>query len=143
MEKSIRVLAVDDFEPFRVWVRSTLEQLPALQVIGEAWDGMEAVQKAAALLPDLILLDIGLPTLNGIEAARRIRRLSPASQILFVTQNISADLAEEALRLGAAGYVVKSDAASDLLPAVEAVLAGRQFVSARLAARELPCGCAP
>jgi DNA-binding NarL/FixJ family response regulator len=142
LERSIRVLAVEDYEPFRDWLRSTLKQLPELQVIAEAADGMTAVEKAEALRPDLILLDIGLPALNGFEAARRIRRLSPRSKILFVTENSSRDMAAEALRLGAAGYVVKRDAARELLPAVESVLGGRQFVSARLAAREAPCGCA-
>jgi CheY-like chemotaxis protein len=93
-------------------------------------DGSEAVQKARELQPDLILLDIGLPSLNGIEAARRIRSVSPNSKILFVSENHSSDVIEEALRTGALGYVVKSDAASDLLLAVEAVLQGKRFVSA-------------
>jgi DNA-binding NarL/FixJ family response regulator len=96
-------------------------------------DGLEAVQQAQQLQPDLILLDIGLPTLNGIEAARRIREVSPASKILFVSENRSVDIAEEALNIGAGGYVVKSDATSDLLPAVKAVLEGKRFISASLA----------
>jgi DNA-binding response OmpR family regulator len=75
-----------------------------------------------------LLLDIGLPTLNGIEAARRIREVSPTSKILFASENRSVDVAEEALSTGAVGYVVKSDAASELLPAVEAVLQGKRFV---------------
>ena len=83
--------------------------------------------------PDLILLDIGLPSLNGIEAARRIREVSSTSKILFVSENRSPDLAEEALNTGAGGYVVKSDAAGELLPAVKAVLEGRRFLSATLA----------
>src|SRR5439155_862233 len=88
--------------------------------------GLEAVRKAQQLHPDLILLDIGLPSLNGIEAARRIRELSPKSKILFISENRSWDIAEEALRIGAGGYVVKSDAAGELLPAVEAVLRDRK-----------------
>jgi CheY-like chemotaxis protein len=103
-----------------------------LQVIGEASDGLEAVQRAQELQPDLILLDIGLPTLNGIEAARRIREVSPASKILFVSENRSAGIAEEALSTGAGGYVVKSDAAGELLPAVDTVLKGKRFLSASL-----------
>jgi len=142
LERSIQVLAVEDYEPFRDWLRATLKQLPQLQVVAEVSDGMAAVEKAAALRPDLILLDIGLPTLNGFEAARRIRTVSPTSKILFVTENSSQDMAAEAFGLGAAGYVVKSHAASELLPAVESVLRGRQFVSAGLAVRKSLCACA-
>jgi DNA-binding NarL/FixJ family response regulator len=133
LEGSItRILVVDDYEPWRRFVSTTLQKQPRLQVIGEALDGLEAVQKAQQLQPDLILLDIGLPTLNGIEAARRIRELSPKSRILFVSENRSWDIAEEALRVGAGGYVVKADAAGELLPAVEAVLKGKRFLSASL-----------
>lgn len=107
---AIRILVVDDYKPWRGFVYSTLQKQAELQVIGEASDGLEAVEKAQELQPDLILLDIGLPTLNGIEAARRIREVSPESKILFVTENRSCDIAEEALRTGAGGYVVKSDA---------------------------------
>jgi DNA-binding NarL/FixJ family response regulator len=80
------------------------------------------------LQPDLIVLDIGLPNLNGIEAARRIRKLSPESKILFVSQESSADIVQEALASGALGYIVKAHAGSELLPAVQAILEGRQFV---------------
>ena len=130
---STRVLVVDDYEPYRRFVCSTLQKQADLQIIGEVSDGLEAVQKTQELRPDLILLDIGLPTLNGIEVARRIRKHSPTSKILFVSENRSWDMAEEALRTGAGGYLVKSDAASDLLPAVESVLKGKQFVSASFA----------
>jgi DNA-binding NarL/FixJ family response regulator len=133
----IRVLVVDDSEPWRRYFSNTLGKQPGLQVIGEVSDGLEAVQRAEELQPDLILLDIGLPTLNGIEAARRIREVSPASKILFVSEDSDWDIAKEALSTGAGGYVVKSDAASELLPAVEAVLKGKRFVSASLAADRL------
>jgi CheY-like chemotaxis protein len=123
---------VDDYQPWRRFVSTTLQKRSGLQVIGEASDGLEAVQKAQELQPDLIVLDLGLPTLNGVEAARRIRKLSPKSKILFVSGNRSPDIAEEALRTGAGGYVVKSDGGSELLPAVKAVLQGKQFVSASL-----------
>jgi DNA-binding NarL/FixJ family response regulator len=129
----IRVLIVDDYEPWRRFASTTLQKQPEVQVIGEVSDGLEAVQKAEQLRPDLILLDIGLPTLNGIEAARRIREVSPASKILFVSENRSSDIAAEALRTGAGGYIVKSDAAGELLPSVSTVLEGRRFVSASLA----------
>jgi len=129
---SIRVLLVDDNELWRRFASTTLRKQAELQVIGEATDGLQAVQQARELLPDLILLDIGLPSLNGIEAARRIREVSPASKILFVSENRSPDIAEAALSTGADGYVVKSDAAGELLPAVKAVLDGKRFVSASL-----------
>lgn len=133
MEKStLRVLIVDDYEPFRQFIATKLETKPQLRIMKEACDGAEAVQQAQELQPDLILLDIGLPTLNGIEAARRIRKVSPKSKILFVTENRSTDIVEEALSTGAGGYVVKSNAGSELLPAIEAVLRGKQFVSAGL-----------
>jgi DNA-binding NarL/FixJ family response regulator len=125
MERSsVRVIVVDDYEPFRRFICSTLEKNPELQIVGQASDGLEAVQKAEELQSDLILLDIGLPTLNGIEAARRIRKTSPECKILFVSQESSADVVQEALNLGARGYVVKTRAGSDLLAAVEAVLQG-------------------
>jgi DNA-binding NarL/FixJ family response regulator len=132
-ESLIRVLVVDDYEPWRRYFSTTVGKQQGLQVIGEVSDGLEAVQRAEELQPDLILLDIGLPTLNCIEAARRIREVAPASKILFVSENRSPDIAEEALSTGAGGYVVKSDAASELMLAVQAVLEGRRFISASLA----------
>lgn len=131
---NIRILVVDDYEPWRRFVSSTLQETSGLELIGEASDGLEAVQKARQLQPDLILLDIGLPRLSGIVAARQIREGSPKSKILFLSQNRSSDIVEEVLRMGALGYVVKSDAASELLPAVEAILQGKQFVSASVSA---------
>lgn len=120
---------VDDFEPFRQFVCLTLVRGPDLQVVGEASDGLEAVQKAAELKPDLILLDIGLPTLNGIEAARQIRKLALESKIIFLSQESSADVVQAALSVGAWGYVVKTRAGSELLAAVDAVMSGKKFVS--------------
>lgn len=130
---SIRILVVDDYEPWRRFVCLTLQINQQYRVINEASDGPEAVEKTKELRPDLVLLDIGLPTLNGIEVARRMRKLSPKTIILFLSENRSWDIAEEALRTGASGYVVKSSAASDLLPAVEAALQGKRFVSPSLA----------
>ena len=133
MERSTyRVLMVDDYEPWRSFATRTLQKKPELQVVSEASDGLEAVQKAQELKPDLILLDIGLPTLNGIAAARRILQNAPKTKILFVSEQRSSDIVEEALGTGARGYVVKSNAATELWPAVEAVLQGKQFVSASL-----------
>ena len=130
---TFRVLVVDDYEPWRAFVATMLEKQPELQIIGEAKNGLEAVQIAQQTQPDLILLDIGLPTLNGIEAARRIREVSPHSKILFVSENRSRDIAEEAVRSGGRGYVVKAAAASELLPAIEAVLKDLRFFSQSLA----------
>jgi DNA-binding NarL/FixJ family response regulator len=130
---SVGLLEVEDYEPFRRFVCSTLEKRTELQVVGEVSDGLEAVQKAEELRPDLILLDVGLPTLNGIEPARRIRKLSPQSKILFVSQETSTDVVQEALGLGAMGYVAKTNAGIELLVAVEAVCQSRRFVSAGLA----------
>jgi DNA-binding NarL/FixJ family response regulator len=118
-----RVLVVDDFAPWRRFLCSTLEQQrDDVEIVGESSDGWEAIQHAQALHPDLILLDIGLPTLDGIETARRLRRLSPCSKILFVSQDSSPEVIEEALRTGAEGYIIKVNA-SDLLTAVDNVLA--------------------
>ena len=128
----IRVLVVDDFEDWRRQVHSLLQARPAWQVIAEASDGSEAVQKAEDLKPDLILLDIGLPKLNGIEAARRIRQRSPSSKIIFLSQNSDLDVVRAAVGTGALGYVLKTDAGRELLPAVDAVLRGKQFVSSSL-----------
>ena len=129
---SIRVLVVDDYEPFRRFICSTLGKRPEWQIVGEVSDGLEAVQKAQELQPDLIVLDVGLPSLNGIEAARRMRKLSPKSKILFLSQESSADVVQEALALGALGYVVKARSGSELLAAVEAVLENRQFIGSGL-----------
>ena len=100
-------------------------------------DGLEAVQTVQLLQPDLVLLDIGKPRLNGIEAARRIREVSPKCKILFLSEDRSWDIVEEGLRTGAKGYVVKSDAAGELIPAMQAVLNGSRFVSARLSGDDL------
>ncbi|HVN81112.1 MAG TPA: response regulator transcription factor [Terriglobia bacterium] len=125
----VLILVAEDFVPFRQWICSTLEKSTELQVVCEVSDGLEAVQKAEELKPDLILLDIGLPTLNGIEAARQIRNISAKSKIIFLTQESSADVVEEALSVGALGYVVKTRAGSELLAAVESVILEKQFIS--------------
>jgi DNA-binding NarL/FixJ family response regulator len=130
---SVRVLVVEDNEPYRRFICSTFKKRPELHIVCEVSDGLEAVQKAKELHPDLVVLDIGLPSLNGIQVARRIRKLSPESKILFVSQESDADVVQEALGLGAVGYVAKTNAGIELLAAVEAVSQGRRFVSGRLA----------
>jgi len=122
---------VEDSEAFRKFFCSTLRKRPDLQVVCEVADGVEAVDRAEQLQPDLIVLDIGLPSLNGIEAARQIRKVSANSKILFVSQESSIDVVQEALGTGARGYVVKTDARVELLEAVDAVLRGGQFLGKR------------
>ena len=125
----VRVLVVEDFVPYRRFTCVTLASVCGLQVVGEASDGLEAIQKAVELKPDLIVLDIGLPSLNGIEVAREIRSLVPESIIIFLTQEYSDDVVQLAFNVGARGFVAKSNAAADLLAGLEAVLLGRTFVS--------------
>lgn len=119
--RKFRVLLVDDYEPWRRFVRSKLQKHTELEVVGESADGLQAIQQAQQLRPDLILLDLGLPSINGIETARRLRRLLPQSKILFVSQESSPDVVREALNTGARGYVIKQRA-NDLLRAVTAAL---------------------
>jgi len=126
-----RTLVVDDAEDFRRFLCSTLEEKTQCKVVGEASDGLEAVARAEELQPDLVLLDLGLPTMNGIEVTLQIRKVSPNSKILLCTQTCSREIAQRALGSGANGYLLKSDA-SDLSIAVEAVLRGEQFVSSRV-----------
>ena len=131
--RSIRVLVAEDYPPFRRFLASIVQSGPGLQIICEVEDGLEAVQKAGALQPEVVLLDIGLRRLNGIEAARQIRNLSPKSKILFVSQESSADIVQAALETGAEGYVVKADAGGELIAALDAVLRGHTYVSKSLA----------
>lgn len=126
----IRVLLVDDYKRWRLTVRSILEDAHLednrrFLIVGEAGDGVEAIEKAATLLPDVVLLDIGLPRVNGILAAKKIRQLSPESKIIYLTQEVDADIQRAALATGAAAYIVKSKAAHELLQTLETVLVNR------------------
>ena len=129
---TIRVLVVDDYEPWRCWMRLMLQKHPELRVVGEASDGLEAVQKAEELQPDLIVLDIGLPGVNGIEASSRIKKVAPNAKILFASQNQDADVVHAVLNNGAHGFILKAHARSELWHALEAVIRGDKFVSKRL-----------
>jgi DNA-binding NarL/FixJ family response regulator len=117
-----RILLVDDFEPWRRWLHSGLAAHAELQIVGEAVNGAEAVQKARELKPDLILLDIGLPDMSGIEVAERIGQMDRCSEIVFVTQNNDPELMSVALAMGAKGYLLKTTAATGLIPAIEGAL---------------------
>ena len=131
-----RSLVVDDSEPWRRQICSILQTQPELRVVAEVADGLEAVQKAEELQPDLILLDIGLPKLDGIKAANRIRQLAPDAKILFLTMNSDQDVVRAALNTGAQRYILKTDAGRELLPAVAGVLGGDDFVSSGIKARD-------
>jgi DNA-binding NarL/FixJ family response regulator len=138
MARIVRILLVDDFEPWRTFVASLLKKNPEWQILSEVSDGLAAVQKAEEFQPDLIVLDIGLPKLNGIEAALSIRKVAPNSRILFLSENRSSDIVAAALNAGGHGYVVKSDGANELLVAIEAVLQGKRFVSSTFADFDFP-----
>ena len=126
---SARILVVEDFEPWRRLISSMLEKEPHLDIISEVSDGLEAVRKAKELKPDLILLDIGLPKLNGMDAARQIRCVTPNAKILFLSQETSPVVIQGALSVGASGYVVKVNAGLQLSPAIDAAISGERFVS--------------
>ena len=128
----VHILVVDDFIPWQRFVAEILEPEPDLKIISVAPDGHEAVQQARQLQPDLILMDVSLPGLNGYEATREIRSFAPACKILFVSEHRSGELVEAAFNAGACGYVVKLDSYSDLIPGIRAALLGRRFVSRSL-----------
>src|SRR6516164_5377215 len=128
---ALRTLVVDDHEELRRLLRSMLEAKTECVVISEATDGLQAVEQAKELQPDLILLDLSLPKLNGMDAGRRILKLCPHAKIVFLSQDSSRDIVEGALRLGAAGYLLKSDA-TELPRAVDAILQGEVFISRRV-----------
>jgi DNA-binding NarL/FixJ family response regulator len=128
----VRVLIVDDFDPWRVFVIQQLSQQPHMRVIECASDGLEGVQRAEELQPDLILLDVSIPKLNGIEVARKVRKLAPKARILFLSSNADPDVVRAAFCAGGGGYVLKADAGGGLSAGMEAVLLGKQFVSSSL-----------
>jgi DNA-binding NarL/FixJ family response regulator len=131
---SIRILVADDFEPFRRFIRSLFQQRPEFVLVGEVTDGLDALRCAQELQPEVIILDIALPGLNGIQVARQIRSVAPASNIVFVTLENTLEIVREAFRVGARGYVLKSDA-FEILNATDCIRGGEKFFSSGLLSR--------
>jgi DNA-binding NarL/FixJ family response regulator len=128
----VSVLVVDDVEDWRRLVSSMLRAEP-FEIVGEASDGVMAVLFAEQMQPSVVLLDIGLPGLDGIKAGAGIRRVAPDAKIVFMSQHFDPDIIRAALQLGAWGYVLKSDAARELVKAINTVLSGKVFVSSSVA----------
>lgn len=131
--KTLRILVADDHEVVREGVRGLVQTRPDWTVCGEATNGREAVEQAGRLAPDVVILDIAMPELNGLEAARRIRKASPRTEVLILTMHRSEELVRQVLAAGARGYLLKSDAGRDLLAAVDAVADHRPFLTPSVA----------
>jgi DNA-binding NarL/FixJ family response regulator len=132
LARAVRILVADDHEIVRNGLRDLLESQPGYMVVGEAPNGVEAVEKAVELKPDVVLIDLGMPELNGFEAIRRIRQSLPDTEVLVLSVNEAEDVAQKALASGARGYLVKSDAGGQLVAAVEAASRHRSFLSPKL-----------
>ncbi|MGD0212064.1 MAG: response regulator transcription factor [Terriglobales bacterium] len=126
---TVRILLVDDHPVVRRGLRTLLEGRSGWEVVGEASDGIEALEKVSGLQPDVVVLDVTMPRMNGIEACRLIQQKDPGREVLFVTQHDSPQMMREALAAGARGYVVKSNLARDLVEAVHAVSQHREFTA--------------
>src|ERR1700681_975228 len=131
--ETLRLLVADDHEIVRKGLRSLLEAQPGWLVTGEASDGREAVEKARDLKPDVTVLDISMPSLNGLEAARQMIKNDARAKILILTMHESDPLIREVLDAGARGYVLKTDASRDLVTAVNAVRSNKTFFTAKVA----------
>jgi DNA-binding NarL/FixJ family response regulator len=136
----LRLLVVDDHAVVRRGVRALLESRPGWEVCGEAVDGQDAIRKAADLKPDIVVLDISLPGLNGLEATSRILKESPESEVLILTMHHSEELAQQVIKAGARGYVLKSDADQSLVAAIEKLSQHQTFFTSRVAEFVLDSG---
>src|SRR2546425_663135 len=129
---ALRILVADDHDVVRRGLRTLLQTRPGWEVCGEAATGREAVEKTEKLKPDIVILDVAMPELNGLEAARLIRRARPEVQILVLTIYESEDLVRELLQVGVRGYIMKADAGRDLIAAMEALVQGKSFFTSRV-----------
>lgn len=135
--KKITVLLADDHRVLREGIRSLLEKAPDIEVVGEAGDGGEAVVKAQQLAPDVVLMDITMPGVNGLEATRQIKASRPGTNVLILTMHESNQYISQFLRSGASGYVLKDTAASELVGAIRAVCQGDVFLYPSIARKLL------
>ena len=126
------MLVVDDFEDWRKFVLSVLQRETGYEIVGEADDGLKAIQLAEQLRPCVVVLDVSLPGLNGVEACRWIGKVTPATKIVFLSEHWDREIVKGALNAGAAAYVAKSDAANDLIAAIQAVARGETYLSQRI-----------
>lgn len=128
----VRVLVVDDVEDWRKSICLLLKEDPMIEIVGEASDGVRAVQMAQEMQPTVILLDISLPRLDGIQVAGWMRKLSPNSKIIFVSQQIDVDVVHAVMEIGASGFVLKSDIVESLISAIRAAIRDEKFMSSKL-----------
>ncbi|MCU1296044.1 MAG: response regulator receiver [Acidobacteriaceae bacterium] len=131
-----RVLVVDDHPVVRMGICRILSFAPDFDIVCESANGEDAVEKAQEFLPDVVLLDISLPGINGIEAARRIRAVSPLSHVIFMSEHDSSNLVKEAFLAGGNGYILKSEAGQELLNAIRIVQGGKRYVSGSISVSE-------
>jgi DNA-binding NarL/FixJ family response regulator len=130
---ALKILVADDHDVVRAGMKALLEDQPNWQVVAEAGTGRQAVEKAKATMPDVAMLDVTMPELNGLEAARQIKKLLPNTEILILTVHESEQIAAEVLKVGARGYILKSDAGRELVAAVKAVAAHKNYFTSRIA----------
>lgn len=126
---ALRILLADDFAIVRQGLKALLESHDGWTVVAEAQDGQEALEKARALLPDIVIADIGMPRMDGLELTRHLRAVLPEIEVLVVTQHNSRHMVRELMKAGARGYVVKSSVGEELISAVQAASEHREFVS--------------
>src|SRR5580693_4643560 len=130
---AVSLLVADDHETVRRGIRALIQEQPEWQIAAEAKDGRDAVTKAAECLPDVAILDITMPSLNGLDAAKQIAKLSPRTKVLILTVHDSDQLIPKVLQAGARGYILKTDASRDLIVAVKALLSNKSFFTPKVA----------